>query len=339
MRSNFSKVNNIFKIVAILLVIAMNIWIYIITKNNKVAIILGVFSVVLIAGIFFYERIYIKHTEDMLIELSDMLTNSIDMKDEEVFSTREDTLFSKLQHQSLKLTGILKEKNKLVEEEKNMIKELISDIAHQLKTPLTNMKMYEEFLQDENLSIEERKEFNEIILISIDRLTFLIESMIKMSRLESGIIKLKEEKHNLKDTILLAIVEIQKKAKNKNIEIRLEEVNKAIINYDNNWIKEAIFNILENAVKYTGENGEINITIESYEMFSRVDIKDNGIGIKEDELPKIFKRFYRGENARDTEGIGIGLYLTRKIVSEHNGYIKVDSNPYGSTFSVFLPTR
>ena len=277
MKSNFSKVNNVFKTVAILGVIAMNIWIYIITKNNKVGIILGIFSVVIIGGMFIYERIYIKHTEDMLIELSDMLTNSIDMKDEEVFSTREDTLFSKLQHQSLKLTGILKEQNKLVEEEKNMIKELISDIAHQLKTPLTNMKMYEEFLQDENLSIEERKEFNEIILISIDRLTFLIENMIKMSRLESGIIKLKEEKHNLKDTILLAIVEIQKKAKNKNIEIRLEEVNKAIINYDKNWIKEAIFNILENAVKYTGENGEINITIESYEMFSRVDIKDNGI--------------------------------------------------------------
>ena len=100
-----------------------------------------------------------------------------------------------------------------------------------------------------------------------------------------------------------------------------------------------LFNILENAVKYTGQQGVIEITLRKYEMFARVDIKDNGSGISEEEIPKIFKRFYRGTNANDVEGIGIGLYLTREIIKKHGGYIKVTSSNEGTNFSVFLPNN
>lgn len=337
MRINFKKASFIFKAVTILLAICLNIYVYIIGVNIRVFIIILAFSVFMVGGMFLYEKIYKIYMEEIFVQLSDMLATIIDMRDEEVFSTLEDTLLSKLQHQTIKLTNILKEKNNQIEKDKNEIKKLISDIAHQLKTPLTNLKMYGEILQDESLSKEDRKEFNEIIMLSLNRLSFLIESMIKMSRLESGVIQLKLKMNDLNDTVLAAINQVQKKAKAKNMKIKLKEIDKIKVTHDKNWMSEAFFNILENAVKYTNEHGVIKVTIQSYEMFVRVDIEDNGIGIKEDELPKIFSRFYRGKNTGEIEGIGIGLYLTREIISRHGGYIKVNSNNIGSIFSVFLP--
>lgn len=339
MRFDFDKVNIVFKIIIILLTILINFYFYLMDVSNEISIPVLIFSVIVVLSIFIYEKLCNDYMEEIFIQLSDMLSTIIDMRDEEVFSTMEDTLLSKLQYQTIKLTTILKEKNKQIEKDRNEIKSLISDIAHQLKTPLTNLKMYGEFIQDEELSEEERKEFNGVIMASLDRLSFLIESMIKMSRLESGVIKLKPQRSELNDTVILAISEVQKKAKMKGIHIQLEEEGKIFITHDKNWIREAFFNILENSVKYTEENGLINVKIRNYEMFTRVDIEDNGVGIKEEELPKIFARFYRGENSRDIEGIGIGLYLTREIISNQGGYIKVKSNNNGSTFSVFLPNN
>jgi signal transduction histidine kinase len=338
MKINFKKASFIFKFIIISMTLGFNISVYTIAANTGVSIVFLLFSVLIIAGMFLYEKILKNYMTEIFIQLSDMLTTIIDMREEEIFSTSEDTLLSKLQHQTIKLTNILKEKNKQIEKDRNEIKTLISDIAHQLKTPLTNLKMYGELLQDESLNEEDRKEFNEIIMLSLNRLSFLIESMIKMSRLESGIIQLKPQSNNLVDTVLLAINQVQKKAKAKNMEIELKEIDKVKVTHDKNWLAEAFFNILENAVKYSEINGVIKITIQRYEMFARVDIKDNGVGIKEDELPKIFSRFYRGKNADEIEGIGIGLYLAREILSKHGGYIKVYSNNTGSTFSVFLPT-
>lgn len=339
MRINFKKASFIYKAATILMTICLNTYVYFIEANNKVAIILLFFSVFIVGGMFFYERLYKNYMEEMFVELSDMLAAIIDMRDEEAFSTAEDTLLSKLQHQTIKLTNILKEKNKQIETDRNEIKSLISDIAHQLKTPLTNLKMYVELFQDESLNEEDKEEFNKIIMLSLNRLSFLIESMIKMSRLESGIIQLKPQMNNLIDTILIAINQVQKKAKAKNMEIELKEIDKVKVTHDKNWLSEAFFNILENAVKYSDTSEVIRITVQQYEMFVRVDIKDNGIGIKADEMPKIFSRFYRGKNVGEIEGIGIGLYLTREIVSRHGGYIKVYSNKTGSTFSVFLPGK
>ncbi|WP_317982853.1 sensor histidine kinase [Romboutsia faecis] len=202
---------------------------------------------------------------------------------------------------------------------------------------MTNLKMYGEFLQDESLSNEERKEFNEIIMMSLDRLSFLVESMIKMSRLESGVINLRPQLDDLNGTVLFAISQVQKKARNKNIHIKLENIDKVDTIHDINWTAEAIFNILENSVKYTPENGNIEVVVRSYEMFVRIDIEDDGIGIDEEEIPKLFSRFYRGKNVGDVEGIGIGLYLTREIVSKQGGYIKINHKKVGSSFSIFLP--
>ncbi len=339
MKIKLDKVNNILSGTSILLAIIFNIYIYLMVESKRVFFITLIFSLLIISIFFVYKIIYKKHMENIFIQLSDMLGTIIDMKDEEVFSTIEDTLFSKLQYQTIKLTNILKEKNNQIEIEKNEIKSLISDIAHQLKTPLTNLKIYGELLNDESLNSEERKEFIDIIALSLDRLAFLVESMIKMSRLESGVINLRTEINDLNDTVILAISQVQKKAREKNINIELIQKDKIKILHDKNWITEAILNILENGVKYTQVNGEIKITIQSYEIFVRIDIEDNGIGIKEEEIPKIFMRFYRGNNVGNTEGIGIGLYLTRIIISKHGGYIQVTSGKRGTKFSIFLPNN
>ena len=339
-KENFiNKLNIILKASVIIISIFFVGLILFLTRSVKLTTIVSVFSILIILIMFAYEKIYKMYMQNIFVQLSDMLDAIINMRNENIFSTTEDTVLSKLQYQTIKLTNILKSKNKKIEDERNEIKSLISDIAHQLKTPLTNLKMYGEFLQDESLTDEERKEFSEVINTSLNRLSFLVESMIKMSRLESGVIQLKTHKNNLNDTVLMVIGQIQKKAKEKNIEIKLEEIDKIELNYDKNWISEAILNILDNAVKYTGENGEIQITLQSYDIFSRIDIKDNGMGISEDEVPKIFSRFYRGNNTLDIEGIGIGLYLSREIVDKHEGYIKVKSNGNETIFSVFLPNN
>lgn len=339
MKNNFNKINNIYKIIIILITICLNIYILFSFKNLKISLLLLAFSIFAIAMFFIQEKRYEDYIKYSLLDLSDMLQTIIDMKDEEVFSTMEDTIFSKLQYQTIKLANILNAKNKQMENERNEIKSLVSDIAHQLKTPLTNLKMYGEFFKDESLSSEERKEFSDIMNLSLDRLTFLVESMIKMSRLESGVINLRSEINDLNDTVIHAISQVQKKAIEKNIDIELFQKDKIKILHDKNWISEAIFNILENGVKYTPSNGKIKVSIQSYEMFVRIDVEDNGIGIKEEEIPKIFTRFYRGNNVGNTEGIGIGLYLTRSIISKHGGYIQVMSSESGSRFSVFLPNK
>jgi len=339
MRSNFYKIKNMLQIAIILNCLVFTTFIAFEVKNIKITIVSIFFSIIILLVLYIYERLFESYMKDILIKLSDMLATMADMKEKEVFSIVEDSIFSKLQSQTIRLTRILKAKNKQIEDDKNEIKALISDISHQLKTPLTNLKMYGELLQDNNLTEEERREFHKIMMNSLNELSFLIESMIKMSRLESGVIQLKPSYKSLNETILLAIGQIRKKAENKNINLVLNEKDKVIILHDRNWIAECVFNILENAVKYTKENGIINIYIQSYEMFARIDIKDNGIGISEEELPQIFSRFYRGKNVGNAEGIGIGLYLTREIISKQGGYIKVKSDDQGTEFSIFLPTK
>lgn len=327
----------IYKITIIIIGFLFNLTIYLKTKDISLLIISLLFTLLMIILNFSYDKLFKGYMTFILEKLSDMLEDIISMKEDETFSKLDDTIFSKLQNQTTKLTNILISQNKRIEEEKNEIKMLISDISHQLKTPISNITLYSEFLQDDNLTEEERREFNNIIILSINKLTFLVESMIKMSRLESGVISLKFKKGSLNETILLALNQVYKKAEKKNIIINLEEKSNIKINQDKNWLSEAIFNVLDNAIKYTEKGGRINITLSSYEVFSRIDIEDTGIGIKEEDFPKIFSRFYRGDNAYEIEGIGIGLYLTREIIIKHNGYIKVKSNNNGSKFSIFLP--
>ncbi len=309
-----------------------------IVKEYGIITISVIFSAIVILifnGLIFCTNKYIS---SVLEKLTELINTIIDGNEEEIFSVLNDDLLSKLQNQTTKLTGILKSQNNRLRQEKGEIQSLISDISHQLKTPFANLKMYCEFLKSNDMTSEEREEFISIINNQIEKLGFLMESMIKMSRLECGIISLKPKQSSLDEICLEAIKQTYEKAKSKNIKIEFNSKEDITLIVDPKWTTEAVFNIIDNGVKYTNSYGKIVITTKCFEMFAMIEIKDNGIGIKEDEINNIFKRFYRGKNAEDENGIGIGLYLSREIVSMQTGFIKVKSEKNnGSIFSVMLP--
>lgn len=223
-----------------------------------------------------------------------------------------------------------------VESEKDKIKTLIADISHQTKTPIANILLYTELLQEMDLDKEEIDYINSLHS-QTEKLNFLIASLVKLSRLETGIIALKPEKQKVFLIVQEVIEQYRQKAEEKGLCIYLQSLNleeKAV--FDEKWTKEAIGNIIDNAIKYTKE-GSIKVEIKGYELFVCVEIADTGIGISEEEKAKIFQRFYRSSMVTKEEGVGIGLYLAREILAGEGGYIKVSSKlGQGTKFSVYL---
>ena len=219
-------------------------------------------------------------------------------------------------------------------EEKAKIKTLIADISHQTKTPVSNILLYSELLSECELSDTEKDYANRIFSQS-EKLSFLITSLVKLSRLETGIIALSPKENDIAPMLRDIVVQAQAKAEEKGLFLTLECGDEKAV-FDEKWTTEAIWHIVDNAIQYTG-NGGVKITVKEYEMFVCIEISDTGCGIPESEQAQIFSRFYRSESTSSEEGVGIGLYLARQIVSAENGYIKVVSEVgKGSTFSVFL---
>lgn len=219
--------------------------------------------------------------------------------------------------------------------EKDRINSLIADISHQTKTPIANLLLYSELLKEEELSVSARTNV-EAIYSQSEKLRFLIDALVKLSRLENGIITLSPQHTSLQSMLQNITEQYSAKATEKGLSLHLQDTNISAT-FDPKWTTEALANIVDNAIKYT-EAGTITISVTSYEMFVKIDITDTGVGISEGEQPKIFTRFYRSANTREQEGVGIGLYLARQIISGEGGYIKVTSiSGKGSTFSVFLP--
>lgn len=220
--------------------------------------------------------------------------------------------------------------------EQGKIKELVTDISHQTKTPLTNIELYTQLLQEQNLD-ETSKFLADEIQKQALKLEFLIQSLIKTSRLETGTLQFNPKANSINNLIAKAVDQAEKKALKKNITVICEKESTTAI-FDLKWTVEALFNIIDNAVKYTNENGTITISVKSYELFACISIQDNGIGIAEEEQEKIFGRFNRGSNVSETEGTGIGLYLSREIIEKQGGYIHLQSKlGKGSIFEIYLP--
>ena len=293
--------------------------------------------------------------------LNDMLEHAI--AGEPVEACFDETKMSALETklaQYLKMNQLGKQQ---LQEEKERINELISDISHQTKTPIANMLLYTELLEEQlqGQQLDEKNgvmldEKNEAVLdeksrailneksremlaaihLQAEKLSFLTQALVKASRLESGVIQAAPGKNAVEELLERSVLQVEKKAALKNIKIDIPRTGSEAL-FDMKWTGEAVGNILDNAVKYTDEGGEIAIAVSEYPLFVRIDIKDNGIGIAEDDLPKIFGRFYKCQTTRQEEGVGLGLYLARKIIADQGGYIKVKSRPeQGTCFSVFL---
>lgn len=227
-----------------------------------------------------------------------------------------------------------------LEKEKENIKGMISDISHQTKTPIANIKLYAELLEER---LAEKKDAQELAMAQqirrqTETLEFLIQSLTKMSRLESNILTVKPVRQAVLPLMEAAMAEILPKAEKKNITIHMECQSDFSMCYDRKWTAEALYNLLDNAVKYSPDGSNVFFTGKEYEIYGAVRVRDEGPGIPEAEFPRIFERFYRGEQMQQVEGVGIGLYLAWEIARKQNGYVKVDSFVgRGSTFALYLP--
>lgn len=227
-----------------------------------------------------------------------------------------------------------------VQRQRESIQRLLSDISHQTKTPLANLRLYSSLLMEEELTPRQREQA-QVIFQQSEKLSFLIETLVKLSRLETDVLAVTPKSQPLSPLLERAASQAKAAAEQKGIALQVQlypqqAEMKAL--YDLRWTAEALGNLLDNAVKYTPPGGCIQVSATQYELFCRIDVHDNGIGIAEEEQAQIFGRFYRGRQVREQEGLGIGLYLAREIAQKQGGYLKLSSRPgQGSTFSLYLP--
>lgn len=273
--------------------------------------------------------------DKIMNRLNAMLDHAI--AGEQIENSFDETKMSALETKMAKYLVMNQTGKAQLRKEKEQINELISDISHQTKTPIANLLLYSELLA-ESVTVENSKELVTAIHTQAEKLSFLIQSLVKVSRLESGVIQTVPEDNSIQEMMEHIVSQAESKAAEKNIKIEVYPTDCRAM-FDMKWTSEAIFNILDNAVKYTGTDGKIEISVSEYQFFTRIDIKDTGIGICESEIPKIFGRFYKGNSSQQEEGVGLGLYLAREIVAAQGGYIKVTSHMgEGSLFSIFLRT-
>lgn len=298
-----------------------------------ISVVILMFAFAIIGIIIYYHRKMSAFSEELSYILDNMVAgNNPD------FKITSDTLDGKIHVRLKRLYEILDGKTQQSRQDKKKIQSLISDISHQVKTPAANLKMYMQILARRDIDEEKRREFLELSLTQTEKLEFLMHALVKMSRLETGIISFKKEKVSAAELIGESLAQMLPALENKNIRVQVNCSDSIFASCDKKWTAEAVFNILDNAVKYTPENGCITVFAEANEFYTQIKIKDSGAGIPESEQAKIFGRFYRAENAKSTEGLGIGLFLSRNIISEQGGFIMVKSEPPdGAEFIVNIP--
>ena len=238
------------------------------------------------------------------------------------------------------LIQMIADNRRRVDEERQELQTLVSDISHQVKTPVSNLKMATDTLLEKPMTEAERTDFIRGIRSQTDKLDFLFQALVKTSRLETGVIQLDKKLGRLFDTVAQAMSGIVYAAEKKEIAVSVDCPEDLTVSHDSKWTSEALFNLLDNAVKYTPAGGKIAVSVVLWEMYVEIKVTDTGKGISESNQAAIFRRFYREEEVHEQQGVGIGLYLAREIVMRQGGYVKVVSEPgKGSEFSIMLPTK
>ena len=290
-------------------------------------------SILLAGGVVLWYR---RRTQRTLERLNRML--DIAMQGEFTENSFDETMLSALESKLAHYLAASTVSARNVAAEKDKLKTLIGDISHQTKTPIANILLYTQLLSEQPLRPESRP-CVDALEGQTKKLQNLLDALVKTSRLESGVIVLHPACGTLQAVIDAAFAQIAPKAEEKKIRITLEPTEADAV-FDPKWTEEAVYNLLDNAVKYTPAGGAVRVTAAAYQMFSAIHVRDTGPGISEEEQPRVFQRFYRCAEYAEEEGVGIGLYLVRQIAEGQDGYVKVRSQVgSGSTFSLFLPRK
>ncbi|WP_295753792.1 HAMP domain-containing sensor histidine kinase [uncultured Oscillibacter sp.] len=273
-----------------------------------------------------------RRTRRLLLRLDEMLDRAIrgefreEAFDESLLSAVETKLAYYLSASAVSARNL--------QEEKDKIKALISDISHQTKTPIANVLLYTQLLEERD---PDCGEYTAALGSQARKLQSLIEALVKTSRLETGMLAFRPRPGPLAPVLEEAVAQFGPAATQKGLALTLKVREETAV-FDAKWTEEAVCNLIDNAVKYTPSGGRVTVSAQAYELFARVDVADTGPGLSEEELTEVFRRFWRGPGASETEGVGVGLYLVRQIAGGQGGYVRVFSRPgHGAKFSLFLP--
>lgn len=287
------------------------------------------FLIVLLAlmvGIILYKYIGLRSE---MSELSDYIDKALDGNLE--ITEFDEKELSKIKSKLIKFLYASQVKEAKINTEKSKTKDLIADISHQTKTPITNLSLYISLLEE-----DPKDKYLEIIKYELNKLEFLIQNLVKSSRLESDIISLQKHQANLKDIVEDVLREFKATLDEKCISINLKNED-LIFNLDERWLKEAIHNLVDNAIKYSPNGSTINISVYKSYLNYNLDIENECKDLSEETLPKIFERFYRGKNSVSKDGLGLGLFIAREIIERHGGNIRASLDENRIKFSVDFP--
>ena len=313
---------------------------FFITKQTAVLLTGGVLLLCALIWLFLLTQIFGKRLSAFTSVLCQTLDHMIEGNEAPLRPEDSETMLARICYRLSRLYQIMQENRRKVDEERRELQSLISDISHQVKTPVSNLKMAADTLLEKPVSEAERIDFIRGIRSQTDKLDFLFQALVKTSRLETGVIQLEKKPGRLFDTVAQAMSGIVYAAEKKEITVSVDCSEDLTVSHDGKWTSEALFNLLDNAVKYTPAGGKIAVSVVLWEMYVEIKVIDTGKGISESNQAAIFRRFYREEEVHDQQGVGIGLYLAREIVTRQGGYIKVVSEPgKGSEFSIMLPVR
>ena len=313
---------------------------FFITKQTAVLLTGGVLLLCALIWLFLLTQIFGKRLSEFTSVLCQTLDHMIEGNEVPLRPEDSETTLARICHRLSRLYQIMQENRRKVDEERQELQSIISDISHQVKTPVSNLKMAADTLLEKPVSEAERIDFIRGIRSQTDKLDFLFQALVKTSRLETGVIQLEKKPGRLFDTVAQAMSGIVYAAEKKKIVVSVDCPEDLTVSHDSKWTSEALFNLLDNAVKYTPAGGKIAVSVILWEMYVEIKVSDTGKGISESNQAAIFRRFYREEEVHDQQGVGIGLYLAREIVTQQGGYIKVVSAPgNGAEFSIMLPIR
>lgn len=323
--------------VALVFISLYTVFTYVDNDNTKSLLILIVISLCLInLGNYIYFRKRFINFSNEVCHCTEEILNGNFMKQ----PCHQETLTSKMAVEIKKVQDILTYQISETRKEKIELQKMISEMTHQIKTPISNIQMYCEMFSEPDVSHLEARRFVQVIQQQLGKLEFLLNILVKSSRLESDMINLQIEKGKVVDTLAIAVNNVIQKAERKNIDLSVSCRSALQVYHDMKWTAEAIENILDNAIKYTPESGKVLIAVNAGEMYTEIKVKDTGKGIETPHINDIFKRFYREKEVSQIEGLGLGLYLARNIISLQGGYISVYSaQGNGSCFSICLPNR
>ena len=293
------------------------------------------FLIFLFIAFLILSFVYFKKIYSDIKDMTDYVYYNSERKDYNMKNKNQEGQIGLLKTEILKMTTILKEKVDLLNDEKIFLSDTISDISHQLKTPMTSIIILNDLMYGD-LEKDRQIEFLDKISSQLSRMEWLIKSLLTLAKVDAKVIKFAKETVNINELIRKSISPLLVQIQSKNINLNLKEEDDSSYIGDINWSSEALLNIIKNCIEHTPENGTLDITYDENPIYSEIIVKDNGEGIDKDDLPNVFKRFYRGKNSK-SDSVGIGLAMAKSIIESQNGNVYVKSEKgLGSEFHIIF---